>query len=361
MNAFYKHINDFNHQEKSEQRLKPDMLRSDYSSLAKFGNALARFAMTKRRISNGNNAALITKPVAGVFALCLWCFSLQACQLKAGSEGGDAVVAEGAEPVRAASGFAFTEGPAADSEGNIYFTDQPNNRILIWNIDGTVSVFMENAGRANGLFFDHENNLLACADEHNQLWRITSGNEVEVLVADVDGKRLNGPNDLWVTAEGGIYFTDPYFQRDYWSREGPEIEGQNLYYLSPGGELMVADDDLVKPNGIIGNEAGDALYVADAGAGKTYRYAIAPNGVLEEKREFVPMGSDGMTIDQKGNVYLTGDGVTVFDESGEKIRHIAVDAPWTSNVTFGGKDGNILFITASDSVYTLEMNVQGAR
>jgi gluconolactonase len=220
---------------------------------------------------------------------------------------------------------------------------------------------MENAGRANGLFFDNSNNLLACADEDNQLRRISPEKEVSVLVADVDGKRLNGPNDLWVSAQGGIYFTDPYYQRDYWARSKPDIESENVYYLAPDGQLRIVDDDLVRPNGIIGSEIGDTLYVADAGAGKTYAYAIGEDGALEGKREFAPMGSDGMTIDSRGNVYLTGNGVTVFNVSGEKIWHIAIDAPWTSNVTFGGRERNTLFITASDSVYTLEMAVQGSR
>lgn len=284
---------------------------------------------------------------------------LAACPSPTGSDAVEVLVAEGAELTRVAAGFSFTEGPAADRDGNVYFTDQPNNRILKWHIDGAVSVFMENAGRANGLYFDTSGDLLACTDEAGQLWRISPGKEVTVLVADVDGKRMNGPNDLWVSAEGGIYFTDPYYQRDYWSRTDPEIESQNVYYLSPRGDLTVADDNLVKPNGIVGNDAGDTLYVADAGAGKTYVYEIGKDGSLENRREFVQMGSDGMTIDSAGNVYLTGDGVTVFNASGEEIDHVVVAAPWTANVTFGGRDRSTLFITATDAVYTLEMNVRG--
>jgi gluconolactonase len=281
--------------------------------------------------------------------------------MQAGPEVGQSVSTDGAELTRVATGFAFTEGPAADGDGNVYFTDQPNNRIFKWSTDGTVSVFMEEAGRANGLYFDNSGNLVACADEHNQLWRITSDKQVEVMVADNDGKRLNGPNDLWVSAEGGIYFTDPYYEREYWARSTREIESENVYYLSPDGDLSIVDHDLVKPNGIIGSEDGRKLYVADIGANKTYVYTTGDDGTLSGKRQFAPMGSDGMTIDTDGNVYLTGNGVTVFNSSGEEIQHIAVDAPWTANVTFGGKDRNILFIAATDSVYTLDMVVRGTR
>jgi gluconolactonase len=282
------------------------------------------------------------------------------CGQQASPDNSQQLIADGAELIRVASGYSFTEGPAADEEGNVYFTDQPNNRILKWSVDGAVTVFMEDAGRANGLYFDPSGDLLACADEHNQLWRISSDRQVDVIVADIDGKTFNGPNDLWVTDEGGIYFTDPYFQRDYWTRTEPEIASENVYFLPPDGELRIVDDELVKPNGIIGSADGKTLYVADIGAGKTHIYTIGDDGMLEGKREFAPMGSDGMTIDDRGNVYLTGDGVTVFDASGEKIGHVAIDGTWTANVTFAGRNRNTLFITAGDSVYTLEMAVRGA-
>jgi gluconolactonase len=266
----------------------------------------------------------------------------------------------GEELKKVSSEFAFTEGPAVDAEGNVFFTDQPNDRILKWSIDGTVSVYLEKSGRSNGLYVDRKGNLISCADQENQLWMISKNKKVKVLVDDFEGKKLNGPNDLWIHPSGGIYFTDPFYKRDYWTRTTKEIEQENVYYFSPNKKkLVIAANGFTRPNGIVGTKDGKKLYVADINAGKIYSYAIQPDGSLQDKTLFTAMGSDGMTIDSEGNVYVTGKGVTIFNASGEKIEHIAVDEPWTANVCFGGKDRQTLFITASKSVYTLKMNVKG--
>ncbi|GGW26727.1 SMP-30/gluconolactonase/LRE family protein [Arenibacter certesii] len=274
------------------------------------------------------------------------------------------LIANGAELKVVSDTYSFTEGPAMAPNGDIYFTDQPNDRIVKWSAaNNSVSVFMEPSGRSNGLYFDNEGNLLACADEKNQLWQIdTSNKEVTVLIDDYKGKKLNGPNDLWVDKKGGIYFTDPYYQRDYWKRTEMELEKQQVYYLSPDKKnISVVADDLVQPNGIIGSADGKTLYVADIGDKKTYSYKMNTDGSLSDKTLFTNLGSDGMTLDNKGNVYLTGKGVIVFNKKGEKILHIPIDQNWTANVTFGGKDQKTLFITAMNTVYTLDMNVSGVR
>lgn len=273
------------------------------------------------------------------------------------------IVSDGAEPVLLADGFKFTEGPAADRDGNVFFTDQPNNRILLWSAkDSTVTVFMEDAGRANGLYLDSDENFLACADEKSELWKIDKEKNVKIMVDGFNGKRLNGPNDLWVDRSGGIYFTDPYYKRDYWERTEKEIENERVYYLSPDKqELKIAAEDLTKPNGIIGTPDGKTLYISDIGAKETWSYSIAADGSLGNKTLYTKMGSDGMTIDNLGNIYLTGDGITVFNRKGEKIKHIAIDKDWTANVTFGGEDQQMLFITAMDAVFGLRMNVKGVR
>ncbi|APQ18282.1 SMP-30/gluconolactonase/LRE family protein [Maribacter hydrothermalis] len=273
------------------------------------------------------------------------------------------LVAENAKLVQIANEYSFTEGPASDQEGNVYFTDQPNDKIIKWNSsNNSLSVFKEPSGRANGLYFDHNGRLLAAADENNEIWRIDENGKVDTLITNFENKKLNGPNDLWVDLKGGIYFTDPYYQRSYWDRTTAELTNKNVYYILPNSNtVFIAATNLVQPNGIIGTPDGKTLYVADIGDQKTYAYTVTENGNLTDRKLFTTMGSDGMTIDNKGNIYLTGNGVTIFNSKGEKIHHIPINEEWTANVTFGGKNQDILFITAKGSIYTLQMNVTGVR
>jgi gluconolactonase len=270
------------------------------------------------------------------------------------------IVAEGAEVKLLAAEFKFTEGPAADKDGNVYFTDQPNDRIMIWSVDGKLSTFMSPCGRSNGLYFDKDGNLIACADEKNELWLIDMKTNHKVLLDNYKGKLLNAPNDLWITPKGDIYFTDPFYKRTYWNRGPIEQDGQCVYLLKKGAsEAIRVVDDLKQPNGIIGKPNGKKLYIADIGDRKTYVYDINKDGTLTNRKLFCELGSDGMTIDNQGNVYLTGKGVSVYDKDGNKIKQIDIDESWTANVCFGGKDRKTLFITASDSLYSLEMAVKG--
>ncbi|MFN8428969.1 MAG: SMP-30/gluconolactonase/LRE family protein [Spirosomataceae bacterium] len=270
------------------------------------------------------------------------------------------LVKKGAKLNKISSQFKFTEGPAVDKKGNVFFTDQPNNTIWKYDTKGNLSLFLENSGRSNGLFFDKKGILYACADENNQLWAIDEKGNHTVLLENYEGKLLNGPNDLWIDASGGIYFTDPFYPREYWKRKNQEIEEKRLYYLPKNAKVAkILDADFKQPNGIVGSGDGKYLYVADIGASKTYRYEITGTGQIANRQLFAEMGSDGMTTDSEGNLYLTGKGVTIFDKAGKKIGHIPVPAGWTANVTFGGKKRNLLFITALESVYTLEMNVKG--
>jgi len=270
-------------------------------------------------------------------------------------------VAAGAKVEKLAGGFKFTEGPAPDAEGNVYFTDQPNDKILKWDTDGKLTTFMEPCGRSNGLCFDKNGTLWACADEKNELWKIdVKTKEKTVVVKENAGKLLNGPNDVWVTPEGGVYFTDPFYKRPYWNRGAQEQDVQGVYFVSPEGKLSRADGDYKQPNGIIGSPDGKKLYVADIGAGKTNVYDIEKDGTLKNRKTYCDMGSDGMTIDDEGNVYLTlGKAVTVFDKAGKKV--VTIDVPeGTTNVCFGGKDLHTLFITAGTSLYSVKMRVKGA-
>lgn len=219
---------------------------------------------------------------------------------------------------------------------------------------------MNGAGRANGTYVDGRNNLIVCADEHNQLWRVKNGKRQKILLNDYDGKLLNGPNDLWVHPNGNIYFTDPYYQRPWWTRTKPDQAKECVYYLPKGtSKAIMLDDELKRPNGIVGSPNGKTLFVADIGNNKIYKFAIRLDGTLAEKNVFVNKGADGITLDEKGNLYLAGNGITIINPQGTEIGHIDVPEPWSANICFGGKNRDMLFITASTAIYIMQMKVKG--
>jgi gluconolactonase len=239
--------------------------------------------------------------------------------------------------------------------------DQPNNRIMEWSAEGKLSTFLQPSGYANGMCFDAQGNLIACADEHNALWSITPDKTVTVLVTNFAGKYLNGPNDIWIAPNGGIFLSDPFYKRKWWDHTTMALTNEEVLYLSPDRKSFTrVTEDLKKPNGITGTPDGKNLYVSDIRASQTWRYNIQSDGSLTDKTFFCALGSDGMTIDAEGNVYLTGHGVTVFDKDGKQIDHIDVPEQWSANVCFGGPDHQTLFITASESLYSIELRVKGA-
>lgn len=269
--------------------------------------------------------------------------------------GEPSLVAPDAKVEKLAGGFKFTEGPAVDAKGNMFFTDIPNNRIHIWSVEGKLSTFREKSGGANGLFFDKDGNLIACEGGNRRVTTIAPGGEVTVLADKFNGKRLNSPNDLWIDPAGGIYFSDPR----YGSKEGLEQDGFHVYYISADRKQITrVTNDLKMPNGVLGTSDGKLLYIADPGGGKTYAYPLEGPGKLGEKKLFAEQGSDGMTLDEKGNLYLTGKGVIVYSPAGKKIETIAVpEGP--ANLCFGGKERRTLFITARTSLYAVAMRVRG--
>ena len=276
--------------------------------------------------------------------------SLAACAAPAAED----LIAPGAKVERLADGFIFTEGPACDAEGNVYFSDIPNARIHKWSVDGKLTTFREDSGQANGLYFDRKGNLMACEGGNRRLTSIAPDGTLTVLADRYQGKRFNSPNDLWVDPRGGVYFSDPR----YGNQDGLEMDGQHVYYLPPGGKPPVRVlDNLVKPNGVVGTADGKLLYVADAGDGKTYVYRIQPDGSLADRKLIAPVGADGMTLDEKGNLYLARNVVHVYSPDGKRLAQIEVpESP--SNLCFGGKDRRTLFITARKGLYAIRMNVR---
>lgn len=279
------------------------------------------------------------------FITCVW--SVSRAQIS--------FIAKGRQVEKVATGYAFTEGPAVNGKGEIYFTDQPNDKIYIWNEKNGIHEFQVEGERSNGLYFAADGQLVSCADYRNKLIKIAMDGTKTVLVDNYQGKHLNGPNDLWIHPNGNIYITDSYYHRDWWP-EG-QVQAQDcrgVYLVKPNGEITRVIDDYKMPNGIIGSPDGKTLFVADIADGKTWKYTIEPDGLLSNKSFFAPEGSDGMTIDKNGNVYLTNSAVSVFSPEGEKLGAISVpERP--ANVCFGGKKRAILFITARTSVYKISM------
>ena len=283
-------------------------------------------------------------------------------------------------------GFSFTEGPAVDKHGNVFFTDQPNDKIYRWDaFTGAITTFLTGTGRANGMAFDKDGNLIACADMHGELWKIFPDGSHEVLVDNYGGKLLNGPNDVWINpVNGGIYITDPIFPRDYWDDADPRKQswepthseqaatgkGGHVYYVAPGSHTLVrvttqTDWDADSwPNGIVGTPDGKKLYVnkwKGDNMGGTWVFDINADGTLSSMKKFIDMGGDGMSMDNRGNIYISnGLGVTAFDPGGNSIFNVPTGDGGATNNVFAGHNNKLLFITGTpDRVTSLKMNVHG--
>ncbi len=272
----------------------------------------------------------------------------------------DEVVAPDVRAEKLAEGFKFTEGATVNAAGEVFFVDQPNNKILRWTRELGLRTFMEPAGRANGMCFAADGSLLVCADEKMELWSLTPEGKVTVIAKGHGGKELNGPNDVWACPRGGCYFTDPFYKRPWWTHTEPPQGTQQVYFLPPGGTPRRVTEDLAQPNGLVGTPDGKILYVADIGAQKVYAYEVQPDGALAKKRLFCAMGSDGMTLDADGRVYLTGkEGVYVYDRAGARLGVIAIPEGWSANVCIGGPNKDTLFVTASKGFYAVPLKVKG--
>lgn len=266
------------------------------------------------------------------------------------------LVAPDASVQQLANSFVFTEGPAADAQGNVYFSDIPASRIHIWTVAGELQTFRENTNGTNGLFIDSNGQLFGAEGGAGRITRMDAAANATVVVDQHNGAPFNSPNDLWIDASGGLYFTDPR----YGDESNNPQPGYYVYYLAPGAqEAQVIITDLVKPNGVIGTKDGSTLYVADHLGNQTFAYTITEPGELADKRLIAPQGSDGLTLDERGNLYLTGGrNITVYSPQGELQQTIEFPlAP--ANMTFGGANRDVLFVTARTSLFSLQMTVKG--
>jgi len=275
----------------------------------------------------------------------------------------------------------FTEGPAADAEGNVYFTEITGNRIMRWGADRRLTVFREPSGRANGLAFDARGRLLACegAGEGGNR-RVTRTDlktgQIEVLAERFQGKRLNSPNDLDIDALGRIYFSDPR----YGDQSGRELETEDVYRIELDGRLtlVLTRPDIEKPNGLLVSPDGKTMFVADSSAGPPRqatikRFDIRPDGTLAKGRIHYSFGggrgADGMAIDIEGNIYAAAGsnsgppenlaGVYLISPAGQLLGRIPIPEDSVTNCGFGGAGLRTLYITAGKNLYQIRAEKRG--
>jgi gluconolactonase len=270
-------------------------------------------------------------------------------------------------------GCAFAEGPAADAAGNVYFSDCPNNRILVYRPDtGQTEVWQEPSGRANGMNFDAEGRLVTCCDGKDggarAVQRYEPDGTIKTLASHYNGKLLNAPNDLCFDQAGRIYFTDPR----YGFKEDLEQDCMAVYRLDLDGSLTRVIDDLETPNGILITPDNRTLYLVDhnpepGGARTLVAYDLDDAGVWQQRAVLHDFGDgyggDGMVLDIAGNIYLTAGederaGIYIFSPEGNQIGFIPVpETP--GNCTFGGPDLSTLYIAASESLYRIKLKTSG--
>ena len=288
--------------------------------------------------------------------------------------------------VKSATSLVFTEGPAVDADGNVYYSDIENDRIIALSAGGARHVFREPSGRANGQTFDQQGRLYHCegADSGGRR-RITrtdlSTGEYTVITERYDGLRYNAPNDICVDGQGRVYFTDPR----YGDRSDMEMEIEGVYRIDLDGSVtrILAQPDIERPNGIAVTQDSRMLYLVDScpivgGNRKIWAFDLDDRGNPSEQRvvyDFAPgRGGDGMRLDVEGNLYVAAGlmvprgehetdevptGIYVMSPTGELMGRIPIYEDVLTNLAFGGKDGRTLFITAGKTLYTTRVAVPG--
>ena len=262
-----------------------------------------------------------------------------------------------------ATGFGFTEGPVWDEAGFLYVSDETLNKIFRVYPDGKKNEVIS-LGDPDGSTFDREHRLIDCASVLRAIIAVTPEGKYQVLADHYEGKKFNSPNDVIVGPDGALYFTDPTL--DLVAGEKQEIPFQGVYRLDEKGNVRLLTEDLSQPNGLAFSPDGKHFYVDDSEKKNIRVYDAAPDGTLSNGRVFgqEPGGKDdgvpdGIRVDRSGNLYVTGPkGIWVWDASGNHLGTIVIPEQ-PANLTWGGKDHRTLYITATTSVYRLEMKTQG--
>ena len=262
-----------------------------------------------------------------------------------------------------ATGFGFTEGPMWDAAGFLYVSDETINKIFRVYPNGKKEEVIA-LGDPDGNTFDRQHRLIDCASVLRAIIAVTADGKYKILADHYDGKKFNSPNDVIVGPDGALYFTDPTL--DLVAGEKQEIPFQGVYRMDDAGNVRLLTKDLTQPNGLAFSPDGKHFYIDDSEKRNIRAYDVASDGTLSNGRIFgeEPGGKhdgvpDGIKVDKSGNLFVTGPkGIWVWDAFGNHLGTIAMPEQ-PANLTWGDKDYRTLYITATTSVYRLEMKTQG--
>jgi len=275
----------------------------------------------------------------------------------------DELVAPGTKAEVLGTGYGFCEGPAADAQGRVYFSDGKKDSIHLWQSGRPVELFVGDSNDANGMMFNRKGELVVCEGAAFRVVAFDVGTRQKRVLVGAGQRQFNEPNDLAIDAQGGFYFTDP----NYAHRGQKPIKKEVAYYLSPDGTLSTVSEACQNPNGVLLSADDRILYLADCRGKALYKYDVLGPGKLAHETRWLELeGSpDGMTLDAQGKLYIAcgGKGVLVYTPAGKRLG--AIDAqygvPYSSNCVFGGPDFKTLLVTSRDKFLGISMKVQGLK
>jgi len=255
-----------------------------------------------------------------------------------------------------ADGFNFVEGPVWVDDLGLLFSDIPENKVYLYNLDSTISTYLSPSGKSNGLALDADNNLILAQHYDRQLGRLEKDMTITPIATKFDGMLLNSPNDLAIKSDGSIFFTDPTFGLNDEGRTS-ELGFAGIYCLTPDGDVQLLDNSLNFPNGIAFSPDESKLYVTESNVADIYVWDVIDDTTIENKSLFydIPgMWGDGMKVDRYGNLFVAGpQGVWVFNSEADFLKTINVPGGSASNCCLGNDDRQTLYITSGTAVYSI--------
>jgi len=271
------------------------------------------------------------------------------------------IIAPGTEPKVLGTGYGFSEGPAADAQGNVYFSDGRKDSIHFYELGKPVTLLVDDSTDANGMMFNGKGELCVC---EGAAYRVVAFDvttkQKRVLASQIDGTHFNEPNDLAIDHQDGFYFSDPNYQH----RGQATVMKEDAYYCSPEGQITRVSTVCIKPNGVLLSPDDQTLYLADSRGEAIYRYDVLGPGKLANETKWIDglaAHPDGMTLDEHGNLYICCGraGLKVFSPRGEPLG--LIELPYASNCCFGGQDFTTLFVTSADKFLGIRTKVRGVK